>query len=54
MYELLAYVSWYVHLQTLKEQKLSEQLESIKNEEGDGPFSYDEAKQYLDKLIPWK
>lgn len=47
MYELLSFVSSYVHKKTEKEIKLHTQLQKIKEEPGYGPFNFEEAKLFL-------
>lgn len=48
MYELLAYVSSYVHTKTQQQNQLAKKLEQIKLEESDWPFTVEEAKAFLD------
>lgn len=50
MYELLAYVSSYVHDRVQEQNKLADKLENIKQEDGDGPFTVDEAKDFLSSM----
>ena len=54
MYELLAFISAYVHKETVQQNKLAMVLEKIEQEKWDGPFAYEDAKKYLDAIVLWE
>ena len=54
IYELLAYISAYVHQETVVQNQLAKKLETIEQEAEDGPFTLDEVEVYLESLVSWK